>query len=179
MKTMKTMKVLLFSFSATLILTSCEGPAGADGIDGADGNANVRVSVANNINWDETGYPVTADLSWSAITEDIIDNGVVLSFWQRTLPDATTIESPLPYVIANENGYVENVIPIYSAYSPNNTNNIGLVNLSDDGIASIYDNIVAVKFVVIEGTGKRDYYSDWTWEDVLTYYPDIEIEEIK
>lgn len=167
------MKVLLFSFSATLILTSCEGPAGADG------NANVRVSVANNINWDETGYPVTADLSWSAITEDIIDNGVVLSFWQRTLPDATTIESPLPYVIANENGYVENVIPIYNAYGPNNTNNIGLVNLSDDGIASIYDDIVAVKFVVIEGTGKRDYYSDWTWEDVLTYYPDIEIEEIK
>ena len=80
---------------------------------------------------------------------------------------------------AKENGYVENVIPIYSAYDPNNTNNIGLVNLSDDGIASIYDDIEAVKFVVIEGTGKRDYYSDWTWEDVLTYYPDIEIEEIK
>ena len=175
MKTMKTMKVFLLGLSATLILASCEGPAGADG---ADGNANVRVSVANNINWDETGYPVTASLTWSAITEDIINNGVVLSFWQRTLPDATTIESPLPYVIANENGYVENVIPIYSAYGPNNTTNIGLVNLSDDGIASIYEDIVAVKFVVIEGTGKRDYYSDWTWEDVLTYYPDIEIEEI-
>ncbi len=169
------MKIFLLGLSATLILASCEGPAGADG---ADGNANVRVSVANNINWDETGYPVMAYLTWDAITEDIINNGVVLSFFQMTLPDATTIESPLPYVLANEDGYVENVIPLYYAYDPNDTTNIVLANFSDDGIASLYQEIAAVKFVVIEGTGKRDYYSDWTWEDVLTYYPDIEIEEI-
>lgn len=169
---MKAAKILLFSLCATIIFSSCEGPAGADG---ADGNANVRVSVANNINWDDTGYPVIAELSWSAINQDIIDNGVVLAFFQRTV-NGISIESPFPYLDANENGYVEQVQSLHTAYE-NGSNNIALANTSDDGLPSIYLSIDAVKFVVIEGTGKRDY-SDWTWEDVLTYYPDIEIEEI-
>jgi hypothetical protein len=170
------MKKVLFFISALFFFASCEGPEGPAGADGVDGNANVRVGVVNNISWDDTGYPVFAEFSWDAITQDIIDNGVVLGFWQFTSQSGMTLESPLPYMDANSGGWVEQVIPYYTSYS--NNDNIVLMNYSDDGIPTIYGNIGAVKFVAIEGTGKRDY-SDWTWEDVLTYYPDIEIEEIK
>jgi hypothetical protein len=150
-----------------VFFASCEGPQGPAG---ADGNANVKVYVYNTVNWDETGYPVTATLSCNGITNDIMSTGIVLGYARFTTPNGSLLEWQLPWTYADESGYVENVTMSHSLGFAS------LENTSDDGIPSIYGAIQSVKIAVIEGfAGKRNFSDiEISWEELMDKYPNIE-----
>lgn len=165
------MKNLVLFFAIAFAFTSCEGPAGPQGPAGIDGNANVKCYIYNNVNWNTANYPVTANLSCTAITSDIMSRGLVLGYVRYTSPNGTLMEWQLPWTYADEAGYVENVLMSYS------TGMATLENTSDDGVASIYGAVAAVKIVVIEGlSGKRESDElNISWEDLVKRYPNMQI----
>lgn len=75
---MKTQIIFLFSI-ALLTTAGCkkEGPAGPAG---KDGNANVHGQVFTVNNWSYSSPSYHADMSFSAITQDIINTGAVLVY---------------------------------------------------------------------------------------------------
>ncbi|MCB9033782.1 MAG: hypothetical protein H6553_08090 [Chitinophagales bacterium] len=82
------------------------GPAGQDGIDGVDGNANVMYSdwFASGT-WSGSSGNYYFNKSASAVTQDILDQGVVLAF-AKLSSDGSNIR-PLP---ANASGYIWNYV---------------------------------------------------------------------
>ncbi len=70
--------VLIFP---TILLTYCEGPTGPAG---DDGNANVKTDIIR-VYSSEWGYDsgmYGVDLNSSILTQDIIDNGAALLYWE-------------------------------------------------------------------------------------------------
>jgi hypothetical protein len=166
-KTEIQMKNIILFFAAIFIFSSCEGPAGPQGPAGLDGNANVKCYVYNNVNWNSSNYPVTASLPCAAITSEIMSKGLVLGYVRYTSPNGSLGEWQLPWTYADEAGYVENITMSY------NTGMATLENTSDDGVASIYGAVAAVKIVVIEGvSGKRESTElNLSWEELIKRYP--------
>ncbi len=68
----------LFISLIIVLAFSCSAEDGADGADGADGNANVTSVQINGVSFidGETSYSV------SELTQDILDNGVVISYFR-------------------------------------------------------------------------------------------------
>ena len=69
----------LLILTSSLIFSSCtkEGPVGPAG---KDGNANVVSSTLTNVSWDEDGNTWVINLTYPAITQEIINSGAVLVY---------------------------------------------------------------------------------------------------
>lgn len=117
----------------TVVLTSCSPEDGKDGLDGEqgipgqDGNANVKTFLFENVPL-EIGE--SEPFLIPAITQDILDKGVVLGY----INDTENVWYPLPYSLAG------NEINIFYLYEG------ALVTQSNFALAAIN-----YRFVVIEG----------------------------
>ncbi|MBQ4820170.1 hypothetical protein [Aquimarina sp. MMG016] len=108
--TVKFLTYLMMIFTLVITSTSCDGEDGANGIDGVegpqgpagqDGNANVIASPwFQSSSWVNSGSPSAYfDRSAPEVTQEIIDNGVVIAYtklagdsnYTRPLP-ATTLD---------------------------------------------------------------------------------------
>lgn len=126
MKTTKTYLILAFVVS---FLSACkkEGPPGPAG---QDGNANVISSNTVTLNnWstvydDGTEYTYSANLTWSEITQDVRDRGLVIAYLKD---NSTSAWYAMPYSYSGD-GY---------AYTFNYDFNIGTANIYNEG----YDNL--------------------------------------
>lgn len=150
---------LLLLGALTILFNSCEGPQGPPG------NANVKAYNYSNINWDDANYSPTTVLVCPSITPEIISNGMVLVYvkYQNS-------EWQLPWVWADDQGYVENVGAEVS------NGQVLLYNMSNDGVPTIYGAVDNVKVVVISGVaGKKELSDeDWTWEYLNSRYPNLQ-----
>lgn len=92
--------ISLCMFAALLIAASCtkegpQGPAGTNGTNGTNGNANVMYSDwFNSGTWTSGSGVQYFNKAEAAITQTVIDQGVVLAFAKLTA-DATNVR-PLP-----------------------------------------------------------------------------------
>lgn len=80
---MKKSMLLLFAATATLLntFTGCQKEAGPQGEPGKDGNANVHSQTFTVSNWQYSEPTYYADINYSAITSDVINNGAVLVYF--------------------------------------------------------------------------------------------------
>jgi hypothetical protein len=81
----KTITISLLIGLSAFVWTSCvkEGPIGPQGPAGVDGNANVIASpwyTPNSWNYDNATLEYYFDVSNSAITSDIVENGAILAY---------------------------------------------------------------------------------------------------
>ena len=115
-------RLLSIAIFATLF-TSClrvEGPRGPQGPPGQDGNANIWsiTYLAEEGDWFDVGTPgedeyfLALDLDVPEITQDIVDNGVVLVYYRE---DEQSAWIALPYTFISHNPeYIEKLDMIYS-----------------------------------------------------------------
>ena len=125
---MNKIKLLTIGFCTLLMMNACkkEGPPGPAG---ADGNANVISSNTVTLNFwntvydDGTEFTYSSSLTWSEITQDIRDRGLVIAY----LKDNTTSAwYAMPYSYSGD-GY---------GYTFNYDFNVGTANIYFEG----YDN---------------------------------------
>jgi len=156
-----------------VIIMSCEGPQGPAGIDGADGNANVKAYVFNNLNWSVQNGEATVSRQLSALTSDIMATGAVLTYASYVAPNGSEVQWLLPWTEV-EGTYQENLLMAYS------TGSWQLTNSASDDVPSIYLNVPKVKVVVIQGlSGKQSGIEpNLSWEQLLKRYPNLEVIEM-
>jgi hypothetical protein len=159
------LKSIFLLATASVVLICCKGPEGPAGI---DGNANVKVYVYNNLNWNVNNGVATVYGSCVGITSDIMNTGAVLAYASKTL-NGITVEWLLPWTFLDE-FYTENVMAVHL---------LGewfLKNESSDGFPSVYLEIPKLKIVVIEGlSGKKEGIElNYTWEELVRRYPNME-----
>jgi len=159
------LKSIFLLATTSVILISCEGPAGPAGI---DGNANVKVYVYNSLNWSSNNGIATASGSCAGITSNILNTGAVLSYITKTAA-GTEVVIELPYTFLSE-FYTENVFMAHTL------GDWGLINTASDGVPLEYLTITKVKIVVIEGlAGKKEGIElNYTWEELVRRYPNME-----
>ena len=80
MKIIKLVTIGLLIAGATTFSNCEKGEDGKDGIDGIDGNANVVSSSITSGSWTFVSPSWSQSFSYSAITQDILDNGAVLVY---------------------------------------------------------------------------------------------------
>ncbi len=164
---MKLKLSLLLSACLLLVFSSCEGPAGEDG------NANVRIYNFTNFSWNDLygdGTAYTADLELPALTSQVYNTHLVLGFVTLNF-NGNTVRWSLPYVFTSPNGYNESINLAYTPYS--GSNNIGFLASSDDGLPSVYQDVISFRVALIEGSFKRDF----TWEELINM-PNVEFIEV-
>ncbi|MBK9798282.1 MAG: hypothetical protein IPP56_00630 [Bacteroidetes bacterium] len=102
----------LFLMAGLLLFNSCAkdgetGPTGATGAAGADGNANVKsfkFTVTN------SQWTILASDTWQyfyscpAVTQDILDNGMVMVYWDA---NNLSVAHPTNYTISNINSRIK------------------------------------------------------------------------
>ncbi|MBN8703186.1 MAG: hypothetical protein J0M08_08975 [Bacteroidetes bacterium] len=90
MKTiLKTITAIILTTSLFLTIASCKkeaGPAGADGTNGTNGNANVKsqTDTVTTWTWDAAGSYKYSNISVPNLTADIVANGAVLVYLKTT-----------------------------------------------------------------------------------------------
>jgi hypothetical protein len=113
MKKMKFLTYATFVLFLGLAISSCEGPEGpagaagangtngTNGTDGTDGNANVIYSDWIIPTWEQfSEFSVNmqkADLDVTDLTQDVLDNGVVLVYWKNW----QNLIRPLPFTFSD------------------------------------------------------------------------------
>lgn len=186
MKRLQTTLMLLFIVTA-VAFTSCDtedgmdgaqgeqGIAGQDGQDGQDGNANVIFS-----DWIPTEFSSnpdslsTFDVVDPQITEDLVNTAAILAYGGIAGSNAIIV---IPYTFFNESYYFAFL---------EGSNSIRFVGASVDGSPEVFDQIDAVRYVIIppvEGSGRttsnpesivqhlRDQGVDINnYEEVAAYY---------
>jgi len=160
------LKRIFLLATASVILISCEGPAGPAG---QNGNANVKAYVYNNLDWNVQNGEATANGSCAGITADIMNTGAVLGYASYTAPNSSVVEWLLPWTYTSLT-YTENVLLSHS---------VGLwrlQNTSSDDLPSLYYSIPKLKIVVIQGlAGKKEGVElNYTWEELVRRYPNME-----
>ena len=80
MKIIKLVTIGLLIAGATTFSNCEKGEDGKDGIDGIDGNANVVSSSITSGSWSFVSPSWSQSFTYSAITQDILDNGAVLVY---------------------------------------------------------------------------------------------------
>ena len=107
-------------FTSCLRVQGPPGPQGPEGIPGRDGNANVWSITyqAEEADWFDVGTPgadeyfLALDLDVPEITQDIVDNGIVLVYYRQ---DDQSPWIALPYTFISHNPeYIEKLDMIYS-----------------------------------------------------------------
>lgn len=100
MKTIKFFAFALFVFLSGLAISSCSGDDGATGpagADGQDGNANVIFSDWIVPTWSAGSfYGVQVqeyNINTTNLTQDVVDNGVVLMYWKNFNDDVWQLPS--------------------------------------------------------------------------------------
>jgi len=96
-----TISISLLIAASTLLWTGCvkEGPQGPAGYDGYDGNANVISSIwytPSSWKYDNTTPEYYFDVQNAEITEDIVENGVVLAYMKSPADYPVNSIRPLP-----------------------------------------------------------------------------------
>ncbi|SEK74870.1 hypothetical protein SAMN04487910_1016 [Aquimarina amphilecti] len=147
--TMKFLTYVMMAFA--LVLTSCDGEDGANGLDGAigpagqDGNANV-VSISVD------AYTVAIgqnEILVPELTQDIYDNGLVFGY---TTVNGNPFWETLPIVI-NENTLLD----------------IDRIEVGKIILTSTFDQTLNFRFVIIEGTNISSFdFSNY--EEVQNHY---------
>ena len=141
------------------------GPQGQDGLngrDGLDGNANV-ISInyaADPSHWYDVGTPgeddyfMALDLDVPEITQDIVDNGLVLVYYRADTQDPWTA---LPYTIVSHNpDYIEKLDFIYDLGF------VGMQSQASDRNATAYEGIFRVIVATAIPVGKMEVdYSNY------------------
>lgn len=151
-----------FMMIGTLLLSSCAkdgetGPTGATGAAGADGNANVKSYkfTVTNSQWN-----ILATTSWqyvyncSAITQDILDNGMVMVYWDA---NNLTVAYPTNYVPTPITPYQINSRQLTSSFQLNALGN-GTVTVGiydNSGVAIPAQSDTKFKVVVVDGTARK------------------------
>ncbi len=84
------MKKSFLFFVSLLVTLGCEGPEGPTGPKGKDGNANVHSSVwqvtsTSSWTYNSSNFSYIVSISDDIITQDIVDNGVVLVYMQNNV----------------------------------------------------------------------------------------------
>lgn len=127
-----------------------DGQDGSDGQNGQDGNANVTAYsfTAQPGDWfsfgtsGDVGYGWAVNYSLSAITQDIVDKGTVLVYWNT----GSTIVA-LPYSFP-ENGYTESYL--YGYY----TGGLQIDRYDSDQFTTAPTSARTFKIVVIAGSAR-------------------------
>jgi len=152
MKTMKFLTYTVFVMFLGLAISSCTGPAGADGADGADGangadgadgadgNANVQTYTFDATAW--AGSSATVILS--AITQDVLDNDVVLHY--LSLPGGG-VYYPVPG--PGENG--NHLVRVFDRVS-DNTVQFRFMNYDGTNFNIVAGTYETAKVIIIEST---------------------------
>ncbi len=140
------MKKLLLLIGVTFLISSC-AKDGDPGAQGPAGNANIKSFnyTVTPGQWQVTGsvgvdYEKYVDLTYSEITQDIVDNGAVLIYWQNS---GSSIQLPVSLPANN------------STFNLLGSSSLGSVSLeyffSDFASFSINQNF-DFKILVIDGT---------------------------
>ncbi|MBI2269205.1 MAG: hypothetical protein HYU69_02490 [Bacteroidetes bacterium] len=103
---MKTLKLLTFFVSISLLITSCtkpkDGAAGTNGTNGINGNANVKSTIFTVTTWSNFPKYYYVYINDPNITAAIMDSGAIEVFWSI---DNGTTWNPTPWP-TNSTGYV-------------------------------------------------------------------------
>jgi hypothetical protein len=156
--------VLLLSF----FITSCgkEGPVGKDGvgapgINGVDGNANVRSATKAifNGNWQNSSdLSAEASLDFPIVTEDIANTGLVMVYLQY---QNSTNWIAMPFSISGQ-GYTENFGFSFTA---------GKVVLQDyTDVAPLIKPDGMIRVVAVSSEGRMAPVNWNEYEDVKNYF---------
>lgn len=102
MKTTRTL-IVMAAFAGSIMLNSCakDGAVGPAGPAGTNGNANVQSSTFTVSNWTYSAPSYYSDISWGALTTDIINNGAVLVY----VSTGTSVWSQLPLTLYTYSTY--------------------------------------------------------------------------
>ena len=149
MKRLQTTLMYLF-IATTVAFTSCDAEDGMDGMDGAqgeqgipgedgqDGNANVIFS-----DWIPTEFSSTPDVisffdvADPQITEEVVNTAAILAYGDVAGSNAFIV---IPYTFLNES---------YFFAFLKGSNSIRFLGASVDGSPEIFDQITAVRYVII------------------------------
>jgi len=141
------------------------GQNGAPGATGATGNANVHHQNFTVNSWDwistgtpgQVGYGYTTNLNFSSITQDIIDKGFVLVYFQNNSADIA-----LPYTLYHSS---YSTSTLYGA----KIGSVSIAVFDSDLYTSIPSGTINFKVVVVSGMMKRPNI-DWNNYNVVKEY---------
>ncbi len=164
--TMKFLTYVMMAFA--LVLTSCDGEDGANGLDGAigptgqDGNANVLVKAVDNVTWSAGTYLGRAAnefvITDTDIDQDILDNSLILVYFQLFGDD---IWFPMTYSFPFSDGTDEVITFTYSL------DTLTIYALSSSG--PVDAQITKLKYVIIEGTATSSTNFE-NFEELQSFY---------
>ena len=154
------------------------GPAGADGIDGTDGNANVISSgwveydtavwgaISNEFGIDFRNYPIIA----SEITQDIVDEGVVLVYSRFIITDTQTYMLPFTENITGADPTGQTLSFRFEV----NDLTLKMRNVSGTGDPGTFggSGIAEYRYIIIPSDSGRTEsidFSKMSYEEVITY----------